>query len=149
MFLKLFQATVLRPVQNAAILRFNRTMYLNDEEYVDEGVETFKLRPEEPTKIKRSRLLYQSRKRGTLEIGLLLSQFSGQYLGNMTRKELDEYDVILNRPSNDWEILGWIFGQKPVPDIYKNDTFFKLVEFAKNEKKELRYFQPDVEIYDK
>ncbi|EFX04310.1 tpr repeat protein [Grosmannia clavigera kw1407] len=60
---------------------------------------------EDPT-TKRARLLYQSRKRGTLESDLLLSTFAAQHLGSMTAAQLDEYDRFLDE--NDWDIYYWV-----------------------------------------
>lgn len=42
----------------------------------------------------RARLLYQSRKRGTLESDLLLSTFARDHLPTMTRADLSEYDKV-------------------------------------------------------
>lgn len=42
----------------------------------------------------RARLVYQSRKRGTLETDLLLSTFANEHLNRMTEKELKEYDKV-------------------------------------------------------
>lgn len=42
----------------------------------------------------RARLVYQSRKRGTLESDLLLSTFAAQNLGEMSEEELLEYDKV-------------------------------------------------------
>lgn len=42
----------------------------------------------------RARLVYQSRKRGTLESDLLLSTFAKEYLNNMSLEELEEYDKV-------------------------------------------------------
>ncbi|RPB22523.1 DUF339-domain-containing protein [Terfezia boudieri ATCC MYA-4762] len=53
----------------------------------------------------RSRLQYQSRKRGILETDLLLSTFADKYLPEMTREQLLEYDKFLDE--NDWEIYYW------------------------------------------
>lgn len=132
----------------AMTMNCSQKMYLYDKKYQDEGINEFKLRPNESTQNKRKRLLYQSRKRGMLENGLVLSQFSGKYLKDMTRDELDQYDIILNRPSNDWELFYWISNQKKVPSIYQNKIFDKLMDFAKNKNKECRYFQPEIQIFD-
>lgn len=53
----------------------------------------------------RARLLYQSRKRGTLESDLLLSTFAEAWLGRMSRSQLDQYDRFLDE--NDWDIYYW------------------------------------------
>lgn len=51
-------------------------------------------RPNESLETMRARLLYQSRKRGTLESDLLLSTFARDYLPTMTGAELSEYDKV-------------------------------------------------------
>lgn len=42
----------------------------------------------------RARLVYQSRKRGTLEADLLLSTFAGEHLRHMDEVELREFDKV-------------------------------------------------------
>ena len=51
-------------------------------------------RPNEALETTRARLVYQSRKRGTLESDLLLSTFAQENLGSMTADELREYDKV-------------------------------------------------------
>ncbi|OAP61924.1 hypothetical protein AYL99_04127 [Fonsecaea erecta] len=53
----------------------------------------------------RARLLYQSRKRGTLESDLLLSTFAAENLSSMNRTQLEQYDFLLDE--NDWDIYYW------------------------------------------
>ncbi|KAK5674616.1 Succinate dehydrogenase assembly factor 2 mitochondrial [Elasticomyces elasticus] len=60
----------------------------------------------------RARLLYQSRKRGTLESDLLCSTFADANLGTMTAKQLQQYDLFLDE--NDWDIYYWVT-QEPTP----------------------------------
>ncbi|KAL7823178.1 DUF339 domain-containing protein [Trichoderma gracile] len=60
---------------------------------------------------KRARLLYQSRKRGTLESDLLLSTFAAQHLPTMTTAQLDQYDLFLDE--NDWDIYYWATQREP------------------------------------
>ncbi|KAI6784358.1 Succinate dehydrogenase assembly factor-like protein [Emericellopsis cladophorae] len=59
----------------------------------------------EDANTKRARLLYQSRKRGTLESDLLLSTFAAANLPTMTPAQLTEYDLFLDE--NDWDIYYW------------------------------------------
>ncbi|KAF2718756.1 DUF339-domain-containing protein [Polychaeton citri CBS 116435] len=66
----------------------------------------------EDTSTTRARLLYQSRKRGTLESDLLLSTFADANLGSMTPKQLQQYDMFLDE--NDWDIYYWAT-QEPSP----------------------------------
>lgn len=51
-------------------------------------------RPNEQTETLRARLVYQSRKRGTLESDLLLSTFANDHLMTMSEAELKEYDKV-------------------------------------------------------
>jgi len=60
--------------------------------------------------LKRSRLLYQSRKRGILETDLLLSVFADKQLASMNEHQLDVYSELLDE--NDWDIYYWITGKK-------------------------------------
>ncbi|VTT71506.1 unnamed protein product [Fusarium fujikuroi] len=54
---------------------------------------------------KRARLVYQSRKRGTLESDLLLSTFAAAHLPTLSPELLDQYDLLLDE--NDWDIYYW------------------------------------------
>lgn len=56
-------------------------------------------RPNEAVETLRARLVYQSRKRGTLESDLLLSTFANEYLAGMSAEELREYDKVCLRRS--------------------------------------------------
>ena len=50
----------------------------------------------------RARLVYQSRKRGTLESDLLLSTFARDNLSLMTQVELNEYDKVCKKNALLW-----------------------------------------------
>ncbi|PHH77238.1 hypothetical protein CDD82_3598 [Ophiocordyceps australis] len=63
------------------------------------------VRVHERSGVKRARLLYQSRKRGTLEAELLFSTFASKYLANLPRAMLEEYDRLLDE--NDWDLYYW------------------------------------------
>ncbi|MCJ1383800.1 succinate dehydrogenase assembly factor 2 [Xylographa soralifera] len=64
----------------------------------------------------RARLLYQSRKRGTLESDLLLSTFADTNLSTMSMKQLQQYDLFLDE--NDWDIYYWAT-QEPAPTSHE------------------------------
>ena len=51
-------------------------------------------RPNETVEKMRARLLYQARKRGTLESDLLLSTFAKERLDSMSEEELKEFDKV-------------------------------------------------------
>ncbi|KAH8995649.1 Flavinator of succinate dehydrogenase-domain-containing protein [Lactarius akahatsu] len=56
----------------------------------------------EPLETTRARLVYQSRKRGTLESDLLLNTFAQEHLGTMDAAELSELDKLMDEV--DWDI---------------------------------------------
>ena len=58
------------------------------EPWIPEYVEKF----EEPLEEKRARLMYQSRKRGMLENGLLLGSFASKHLATFDEEKLALYD---------------------------------------------------------
>lgn len=97
---------------------------------------------EETVDQKRSRLCYQSRKRGMLENGLLLGCFAKKYLAGFDAKQLDEYDYLINKVSNEWDLYYWAVGKDRVPDEFNNSVFKLLKDFSTNELKESRIYQP-------
>jgi len=80
-----------------------------------------------------------------LENGLLLSTFAGKYLDNLSDTLLDQYDKLINQPSNDWEIYYWMTEKKPTPEEYDNEVMDMLKIHAKNKKMEERIRQPDLQ----
>ncbi|XP_076249295.1 succinate dehydrogenase assembly factor 2, mitochondrial [Calliopsis andreniformis] len=101
-------------------------------------------RDKEGTDIKRARLVYQSRKRGMLENGLLLSTFAKKYLSNFDDKQLQLYDHLINLPSNDWDIFYWATGAKPTPPEFDNEVMDLLKKHIKNEDRQARIMQPEL-----
>ncbi|KAM7424219.1 hypothetical protein PAMA_000521 [Pampus argenteus] len=103
----------------------------------------------EPIDIKRRRLLYESRKRGMLENCILLSLFAKRYLNTMSKVQLQQYDRIINEPSNDWDIYYWATEAQPTPDIYQGEVMDMLKEFTKNRNQEQRLDAPGLEYLEK
>ncbi|KAF8556369.1 DUF339-domain-containing protein [Imleria badia] len=98
-------------------------------------------RPNELLETMRARLLYQSRKRGTLESDLLLSTFARDHLPAMTHAELSEYDKLLDEP--DWDIYYWSTGNRTPPERWSNSSILeKLKVHARNEGKVVRKMPP-------
>ncbi|CAL9729580.1 succinate dehydrogenase assembly factor 2, mitochondrial [Monosporozyma unispora] len=96
----------------------------------------------------RSRLIYQSRKRGILETDLLLSGFASKYLKTMSLEELREYDELLNEL--DWDIYYWAtknFKISKIPDKWVDSKILHcLQDFAQNKNKEILKM-PDLDKY--
>ncbi|KII87920.1 hypothetical protein PLICRDRAFT_111889 [Plicaturopsis crispa FD-325 SS-3] len=94
-------------------------------------------RPDEKVSTMRARLVYQSRKRGTLESDLLLSTFARDFLADMQEEELREYDKLLDEP--DWDIYYWATGKRERPERWANSAVLeKLAVHARNEGKVVR-----------
>nr|KAF6279457.1 hypothetical protein mPipKuh1_010237 [Pipistrellus kuhlii] len=73
------------------------------------------------------------------------SLFAKEYLHQMTEKQLNLYDRLINEPSNDWDIYHWATEAKPAPEIFENEILALLRDFAKNKNKEQRLRAPDLE----
>ncbi|KZV76464.1 DUF339-domain-containing protein [Peniophora sp. CONT] len=100
-------------------------------------------RPNEALETTRARLVYQSRKRGTLESDLLLSTFAQEKLGAMTADELKEYDKLLDEP--DWDIYYWATNKRTPPERWSNSPILeKLRVHARNEGRAVRRM-PDLD----
>uniref|UniRef100_A0A023EHG8 Succinate dehydrogenase assembly factor 2, mitochondrial n=1 Tax=Aedes albopictus TaxID=7160 RepID=A0A023EHG8_AEDAL len=104
----------------------------------------YKEKKNEPLQLQKSRLLYQSRKRGMLENGLLLSTFAAKHLDSMDAKQTKLYDQLINMPTNDWDIFYWATGVKPTPAEYDNEIMAMLKEHVKNANREKRICQPNL-----
>ncbi|XP_018407495.1 PREDICTED: succinate dehydrogenase assembly factor 2, mitochondrial [Cyphomyrmex costatus] len=98
----------------------------------------------ENANLKRARLTYQSRKRGMLENGLLLSTFAKKYLNTFDDKQLRLYDQLINLPSNDWDIFYWATGIKPTPPEFDNEVMDLLKNHIQNKDRQTRIIQPDL-----
>ncbi|KAH9933747.1 Flavinator of succinate dehydrogenase-domain-containing protein [Fomitopsis serialis] len=85
----------------------------------------------------RARLVYQARKRGTLESDLVLSTFAKEQLGSMDEAELREFDKLMDEP--DWDIYYWAAGKKTPPERWADSTLLeKLRIHVRNEGKVVR-----------
>ncbi|KDQ06887.1 hypothetical protein BOTBODRAFT_60352 [Botryobasidium botryosum FD-172 SS1] len=85
----------------------------------------------------RARLVYQSRKRGTLESDLLLSTFAKDHLPTMDEGEMRQFDKLMDEP--DWDIYYWAIGKRDPPPRWTDSPLLaKLKIHAKNEGKVVR-----------
>jgi len=109
-------------------------------------IPNYKHKENETLELRKARLVYQSRKRGMLENGLLLSTFAARYLKDMNADQVILYDNLINQPTNDWDIFYWATNVKPTPDEYNNEIMDMLKKHVGNEKREQRIRQPG--LYD-
>ena len=141
---------VRQPWRRILPLKFSTTAvsYSNDGNLPPEQVmiPPYEEKTGEPLEQKRARLLYQSRKRGMLENGLLLSTFAAKYLKEMNEEQMKQYDRLINLPSNDWDIYYWATGVKPTPEEFNNDVMKLFKEFISNKERTMRIRQPDLEF---
>lgn len=70
----------------------------------------------------RSRLIYQSRKRGILENCIIFTTFSDKYLKTFDSAQLQKYDALINSQHNEWDLYAWAIGSKPAPQEFDNDV---------------------------
>ncbi|XP_074109131.1 succinate dehydrogenase assembly factor 2, mitochondrial [Cotesia typhae] len=101
-------------------------------------------RIQEDIKLKKARLVYQSRKRGMLENGLVLSTFAKKYLDTFNEKQLALYDELINLPSNDWDLYYWAIGMKPTPAEFNHEIMDLLKTHVRNDDRQSRIVQPDL-----
>ncbi|CAH8625853.1 unnamed protein product [Dicrocoelium dendriticum] len=100
----------------------------------------------EPLDVRRSRLVYQSRKRGSLENCILLSTFADEYLDMLSPEELAAYDALINSPDNEWDIYHWATGAKEAPEAFHSDVLDLLKAHVQNKRCELRNQQPPLKF---
>ncbi|XP_025196495.1 succinate dehydrogenase assembly factor 2, mitochondrial-like [Melanaphis sacchari] len=76
----------------------------------------------------RSRLIYQSRKRGILENCIIFTTFADKYLKTFNCEQLQKYDALINSKFDEWDLYAWSIGSKPAPQEFNNDV----LELLKN-----------------
>ena len=81
----------------------------------------------EALEIRRKRLLYQSRHRGTKESDLLLGAFATAHLAAFTPDQLDRYEALLDE--SDAELFDWITGRASPPPDRESDVLRLLMSF--------------------
>ena len=62
----------------------------------------------------------------------------------MTESHLDQYDYIINNPSNDWKLYYWITGHEETPVNYDLEVMNMIKMHARNDQMETRCRQPDL-----
>lgn len=79
---------------------------------------------------RRKRLLYQSWRRGTREMDLLLGRFADATIGEWSEDEVDEMERLLAVP--DPELWRWLVGLDEVPDNHRSAVLSRVIEFHKS-----------------
>jgi antitoxin CptB len=81
----------------------------------------------ETIEARRKRLLWRASHRGMREMDLLLGGFARTHLDRLTERELDEFETIVGLP--DRELMGWILGDHPVPQLQATSTLRALLTY--------------------
>lgn len=81
----------------------------------------------EPLPIRRKRLLYQSRYRGSLESDLLFGRFATTWLDRLDHGQLTRYEALLME--SDHDLFAWLSGRQPVPPQHDHDVLALLRAF--------------------
>lgn len=81
----------------------------------------------EPLTVRRKRLLYRSRYRGSLESDLFFGRFAATWLDRLEGAELDRYEALLQE--HDHDLFAWITGRQPVPPEHDHELFDRLRNF--------------------
>ncbi|KAF6816227.1 hypothetical protein CSOJ01_03076 [Colletotrichum sojae] len=139
---RIILASVIRPAAHrplkaapAAVVAFVARRTFADKQTNDLAVgelEGIKFRVEplrrtgEDERTMRARLLYQSRKRGTLESDLLMSTFANETLPHMTKAQMQQYDLFLDE--NDWDIYYWATQEDVTDSAQTSSTTRKKAE---------------------
>lgn len=77
--------------------------------------------------IRRKRLLFQSRHRGTKESDLLLGAFAEAHLAGFSPAQLERYDALLSE--HDQDLFDWMAGRRAPPAEKMTDVLALLLAF--------------------
>ncbi|HEY1095778.1 MAG TPA: succinate dehydrogenase assembly factor 2 [Alphaproteobacteria bacterium] len=82
---------------------------------------------ENPTTIKRKKLLFRAWHRGTREADLLLGRYAEAHLPDMDAEQLDLFAQLMDE--QDPDIYDWLTGAKDVPPQFSNIIMQTLKDF--------------------
>jgi antitoxin CptB len=83
---------------------------------------------DDPLEIRRKRLLFRSRHRGTLEADLLIGSFAERHLPHFSAAQLDRFEALLE-VNNDVALFDWITGRAAPPHECDHDVLQLLKDF--------------------
>ncbi|NVK18362.1 MAG: succinate dehydrogenase assembly factor 2 [Methylocystaceae bacterium] len=70
------------------------------------------------------RLHHKCKYMGVHENDVIFARFSERYLDDLSPKELDQFETLLEE--NDWDIFLWISAKRDVPEKFENSVMDKL-----------------------
>jgi antitoxin CptB len=73
------------------------------------------------------RLLFRSWHRGIRETDLLLGRFADAHIADLSDRDLDDYERLLDVPDHD--LYAWVSGELNIPDAHRSDLLDRIVRF--------------------
>src|SRR5690606_27473864 len=73
------------------------------------------------------RLLFRSWHRGIREADLLLGRFADAHIADLSERELDTYERLLDVPDHD--LYAWVSGELDIPDEHRSELVERIVRF--------------------
>lgn len=83
---------------------------------------------EDPDAVRRRKLMFRARLRGTHENDLLVGRFAAVHVPAMAPAELDAFEALLDLP--DVDLFDWISGRAPVPAEADSAMLRRLIAHA-------------------
>ncbi len=81
----------------------------------------------EELEIKRKRLVYRARHRGTKELDLLIGSFADAHLAGFDSSQLDRFEKLLSLPEP--QLYDWLLGETRPPEALCDDVMTLLLAF--------------------
>ncbi len=79
--------------------------------------------------IRRKRILFRCRHRGSKESALLLGRFAESHIPDFDAAQLDRFESLIE--NDDPSLYAWITGRRLVPPRYDSDVMALLKDFSK------------------
>ena len=80
--------------------------------------------------VRHRRLRFRSWHRGSREVDILLGNFCDQYLLEMKKADLEQFEALLEQP--DLDIWNWAVGRQKIPTNFDHDVMRRLKKYATN-----------------
>ena len=77
--------------------------------------------------LRRKRVLFRSRHRGTKELDLIIGSFAERYIESFDGDQLDRFEALLDIPEP--IVYDWLVGQGAPPPDLRNDVLELLLAF--------------------
>lgn len=76
---------------------------------------------------RRRKLLFRATHRGFKEMDMMMGEFAGKFLDEMSEENLVEFERLLD--TDDQDVYGWIIGREPEPEALRGPVMDMLKAF--------------------